>query len=101
MGDLTVAQSARLDRMWSAFDRAGLLKSATINASTQVRIEWQRRDADLIGVAAGSALVVRVLESEYATPSRGDTIEVDAVTYQVISVERDGFGAWALGLDRT
>lgn len=100
MRDLSAQQQDRVERMWDAFERGGLLRDAVLNGAARVRVRWRRPTAAALGMLETRVPVVVALEHELEIVARGDVLDVDDERYSVIGIERDGFGRIELRLEK-
>lgn len=79
-------QLARLDRMWSGFQRAGLLQEAVVNGSNRVDVLWAEAAREHFGVVDEPHLAVIARTADLESPQRGDEIDIGDSRYRVIRV---------------
>ncbi len=100
MSDTTASQIERAERMWDAFNRAGLLVEARVNGADRVRVRWMSPTLEAFGAIEHRVPSVELLEHEYVTASRGDVIDIGDGRYAVIGVDRAGKGRAVLRLEK-
>lgn len=100
MRDLSAQQQDRVERMWDAFERSGLLRDAVINGAARVRVRWMSPTLESFGIVEHRGPSAELLQHEYGEAARGDVIDIDDERFAVIGVDRPGKGRVVLRLEK-